>query len=218
MTLLTETKEFRDWLAELVSMPSTPIAENLYTNDVCGRIRLANLKEYFRRMALLSPDLILIGEAPGYRGTRRTGVPFGSEHIVAGATPEVHFFRDSQGFERAYNEKLHKEPTSTTMWRVINKYERLPLLWAVYPLHPHQPGNTESNRTPTHKEVEMTKQHLLKLLRITGIKTILALGNTAKRTLDELGIPAQKIRHPARGGGPLFQQQLDEFICGRLKP
>lgn len=212
MIPFTETPEFNDWLAELVAMPSTPLAENLYTNDMHGRIRFSNLKEYFRRMALLSPELILIGEAPGYQGTRRTGVPFGSEHIITGGMPEVAFFKNTRGFERAFDERMHKEPTSTIMWRTISAYEKLPLLWAVYPLHPHQLGNTESNRTPTRKEVEEMKDHLVRLLQITGVKTVLALGNTAKNTLDDLNIPAQKLRHPARGGGPVFRKQLDEFI------
>lgn len=216
MPLFTETSEFHDWLAELAAMPSTPLAENLYANDVHGQTRLSNLKEYFRRMALLSPDLILIGEAPGYQGTRRTGVPFGSEHIITGGMSEVGFFSDPRGFERVFDERIYKEPTSTIMWRTISKYERLPLLWAVYPLHPHQLGNTESNRTPTRKEVEAMKEHLLKLLRITSVKTVLSLGNTAKNTLDDLGISTQKLRHPARGGGPVFKRQLDEFM--RIEP
>ena len=212
MSLFTETPEFEEWLIELAAIPSTPLAENLYANDAHGKIRRANLKEYFRRMALLSPDLILIGEAPGYQGTRRTGVPFASEHIITGGMPEVAFFNEIKGFTRAYDERLYKEPTSTIMWRTINAYDKPPLLWAVYPLHPHHLGTTESNRTPTRKEVEATKEHLMKLLHITGIKTVLALGNTAKTTLDELGIPAQKLRHPARGGGPTFRLQLDELM------
>lgn len=210
--VFTETPEFEAWLIELASMPSTPTAENLYADDPVGRVRLTNLKEYFRRMALLVPDLVLIGEAPGYQGTRRTGVPFASEHIITGGMPEVDFFRNTEGFFRVYNGRIYKEPTSTIMWRKISKYNKLPLLWAVYPLHPHQTGDTESNRTPTRSEVVAMKDHLQKLIHIIQPKTVLALGNTAKITLDELGIDTQKLRHPARGGGPVFERQLDEFM------
>lgn len=210
MNLFTETVEFNDWLNQLAAMPSTPIAENLYADDKYGKVRLANLKEYFGRMAHLSPKMILIGEAPGYQGTRRTGVPFASEHIITGGMPEVDFFKGS-GFASAYSERLYKEPTSTIMWRTISRYSDLPLLWAVYPLHPHQPGDFQSNRTPTRAEVAGVKDHLVRLLEIIGIETVLALGNTAKATLDDLGIPSQKLRHPARGGGPTFARQLDEI-------
>lgn len=211
--IFTEDPKFKAWLDELASMPSTPIAENLYADDPAGRIRFANLKEYFRRIALLSPDIILIGEAPGYQGTRRTGVPFGSEHIITGGMPEVGFFENTLGFRQAYDGgRIYKEPTSTIMWRKISRYDKLPLLWAVYPLHPHIASNTESNRTPTHSEVTAMKDHLLKLLHITQPRTVLALGNTAKATLDDLGIATQKLRHPARGGGPVFERQLDEIM------
>ena len=211
--LFTDSLQFKAWLGELVAMPSTPSAENLYADDSAGRVRLANLKEYFRRMALLAPEVMLIGEAPGYQGTRRTGVPFASEHIITDGMPEVDFFRNTNGFKRAYDsERIYKEPTSTIMWRKISKYEKLPLLWAVYPLHPHQAGNTESNRTPTRSEVAAMKYHLEELLRLLHPRTVLALGNTAKATLDDLGIETQKLRHPARGGGPVFERQLDDFI------
>lgn len=210
--IFTEKPEFEAWLNELASIPNSPTAENLYADDPVGRVRLTNLREYFRRMALLAPDLLLIGEAPGYQGTRRTGVPFASEHIIAGGMPEVGFFRNTEGFVRAYDDRIYKEPTSTIMWRKISKYDKLPLLWAVYPLHPHQAGNTESNRTPTRSEVVAMKDHLQKLIHIVQPKTILALGNTAKATLDDLGIDTQKLRHPARGGGPVFELQLDEFM------
>jgi uracil-DNA glycosylase len=211
----TEKPAFKVWLDNLVRMPSSPTSENLYADDPAGRIRLANLEEYFRRIARLSPKVLLIGEAPGYQGTRRTGVPFASEHILAGGMPEVAFFRDTKGFVRAYDEdRVYKEPTSTIMWRKISKYEALPLLWAVYPLHPHQLGNTESNRTPTRTEVVAARDHLRRLIAIVQPKTVLALGNTAKSTLDDLGIATQKIRHPARGGGPVFECQLDEFMRG----
>jgi hypothetical protein len=216
MRLFTDTIKFEEWLEELAAIPSTPVAENLYAPDTDGRIRLANLREYFRRMALMSPKVILVGEAPGYQGTRRTGVPFGSEFAIAGGMPEVSFFSGTNGFKLVYNDRIHKEPTSTIVWRTISKYNATPLLWAAYPLHPHKPGNVESNRTPTRSEVASTKDHLVKLLELTGVKTVLALGNIAKTTLDELSIPSQKIRHPSHGGGPVFKRQLDEFMTANL--
>lgn len=214
MNCFTDTPEFEQWLRELAAMPSTPLAENLYADDPHGRIRLANLREYFKRLAARSPRLVLVGEAPGYQGTRRTGVPFASEHIIAGSMPEVSFFADNNAFNRAFPEveRIYKEPTSTIMWRTISKYHELPLLWAAYPLHPHQAGDLQSNRTPTRAEVASTKDHLLKLLHISGVTTVLSLGNTAKATLDELGIDSQKLRHPARGGGPIFTRQLDDYM------
>lgn len=203
----------RQWLDDLSSMPSSASAENLYRLDTPeGWIRRANLEEYFRRMLLNKPQVMIIGEAPGYQGTRRTGVPFGSEYHISGAS-EVAFFDGQSGFERPFDDpRIRKEPTSTVMWRTINQCQELPLLWAVYPLHPHQLGNVESNRTPTRSEVQSCKPNLVELIDMLQIETVIALGNVAKTTLDELGIDAIKVRHPSRGGASIFAQQLYEIL------
>jgi uracil-DNA glycosylase len=203
---------FRQWLDDLSNMPGSATSENLYSLETPeGRVRRANLEEYFRRMFLSTPRVIVVGEAPGYQGTRRTGVPFGSEHHISGAS-EVTFFEGQSGFRRAFDDlRIRKEPTSTVMWRTISQCRELPLLWAVYPLHPHQSGNVESNRTPTRSEVQSFKSHLVELIDILQIETVIALGNVAKTTLGELNI-AVKVRHPSRGGASIFARQLYEIL------
>lgn len=193
-------------------MPSSSVAENLYDMETgTGRMRRANLEEYFRRVLSRNPHVIIIGEAPGYQGTSRTGVPFASEYHLGGQS-EIDFFRDTSGFTRVAKDGLSKEPTSTIMWRTIGQYERLPILWAVYPLHPHHPGNTASNRTPTPAEVRSGRDQLVDLLDILQPEKVVALGNIAKTTLDSLGVPSQKVRHPSRGGAAVFAQQLDALM------
>lgn len=214
MPIPLNTPRFQRWLDSLSAMSSTAIAENLYSMDTLeGRARRANLEEYFRRMAFSNPDVLIVGEAPGYQGTRRTGIPFGSEHLMGGGTPEIDFFRDPRGFYPVYNEpRVYKEPTSTIMWRTINRCQKLPLLWASYPLHPHEPGKLESNRTPVRAEVQACRPQLVELIELTQVNTVIALGNIAKGVLDELGVPAQKVRHPARGGASIFAGQLYEIL------
>jgi len=204
---------FCRWLDDLSNMPNSIAAENLYRLDTFeGRVRRANLEEYFRRMLVNTPRVMVVGEAPGYQGTRRTGVPFASEYHTSGAS-DVAFFEDQNGFARAFDDpRIRKEPTSTVMWRTISQCRELPLLWAVYPLHPHQPGNVESNRTPTRNEVQSCKTHLVELIDMLQIETVIALGNVAKTTLDELNIDAVKVRHPSRGGASIFAQQLYEIL------
>lgn len=202
------------WLDKLSVLPDTPVAESLYRLDTReGQLRRANLEEYFRRLFRQGTDILLVGEAPGYQGSRRTGVPFASEHILLGGMPEIEFFSGEQSFQRVFqDEREYKEPTGTIMWRTINRCARLPLLWSAYPLHPHQAGNPESNRTPTRAEVLSVQPLLLELIEITNTAKVLALGNVAKQALDQLGIPAQKLRHPAHGGARLFEQQIRELL------
>lgn len=213
MRRFTHTSEFQKWLDQLASLPTTTTAENLFADTPEGRIRLSNLKEYFRRIERLSPPCVLIGEAPGYQGTRRTGVPFASEFILDGGMPEVTLFHAKDGFRRVFVDgRTYKEPTATIMWRTISRYDTPPLLWSAYPLHPHKPGNRKSNRTPSKTEVAEVGYLLRVFLEIIDADIVLSLGNTAKTSLDELGIVSQKIRHPSHGGGPLFREQLDHIL------
>lgn len=191
-----------------------PNVENLYnqsTNE--GRIRAHNVKLYLNLMAQQQPEVLLVGEAPGYQGTRRTGVPFASEYIIDGLMEDAPFFANKPGFLRAYNdERTYREPTSTIMWRTISKCERLPLLWAAFPHHPHEPGNVETNRAPTRAELAGTRTLLQTFLDIFAVRQIIAVGNTAQLALSSLGIDAVKIRHPSHGGASEFARQLYELV------
>src|SRR3989338_10069058 len=45
-------------------------------------VRRKNLEGYLMKMAKAKPTVLLVGEAPGYRGCGRTGVPFCSEKLI----------------------------------------------------------------------------------------------------------------------------------------
>lgn len=145
-------EQFISSFSELVILSN---AENLYDRATPeGKVLAQNVKLYLTLMAQQQPDVLLIGEAPGYQGTRRTGVPFASEYIIDGHMKEAPFFANKPGFQRAYNgERTYREPTSTIVWRTISTCERLPLLWAAFPHHPHEPGSVETNRAPTRTEI-----------------------------------------------------------------
>lgn len=207
--------KINQFLDHLTNIPAMPNVENLYdikNNE--GKVRRNNLEIYLRTMAELKPKVAIIGEAPGYLGTRRTGVPFASEFTVNGGMQEVPFFTEDHGFKLAYNNgRIYKEPTSTVMWRTISQFKELPLLWAAFPLHPHQPGNLESNRTPTVGEARQFEPLLKEFLALFDVDQVLALGNIAHKTLGHLGMDAQKVRHPSHGGARIFERQLQEILA-----
>lgn len=188
--------------------------ENLYdSNNKEGMQRAHNVKLYLRLIAQQKPDTLLIGEAPGYQGTTRTGIPFCSEFIMEKNMPEASFFNNAQGFRRVFDDtKIFKEPTSTIMWRTLSQYKKLPLLWAVFPHHPYIGNNLLSNRTPTTHEVKILEHLLIDFLSIFEVKQVLSVGNTAKNTLDSIGISSIKIRHPSHGGANIFAKQLFEAM------
>jgi uracil-DNA glycosylase family 4 len=128
--------------------------------------------------------LLLVGEAPGYRGTRVSGIPFTSERQLTGSGPA--------------------EATATIMHRTLAELgieEEAVLLWNLVPTHP---GTVTSNRAATLVEVEQSEPFLAELARD---RRVIAVGRLAHA---RLGGPY--VRHPAHGGAAAFRQGLADAL------
>ena len=135
------------------------------------------LREYLDTRA--DAELLLVGEAAGYRGARVSGIPFTSERQLTGAGPA--------------------EATATIVHRVLAELGVGDdvLLWNVVPTHP---GTSCSNRAPTRAEVRTSLPFLEELTR--G-RRVVAVGRLAA---DVLAAPY--VRHPAHGGARAFAAGL----------
>lgn len=204
--------ELDDFIKELALMETTPNVFNQYCYKIEENIiRRRNLKLYLEEMLRRRPKLLLVAEAPGYRGCRLTGVPFTSEHILMGKIRGIKLFGAEAGYSLASEgDKLLKEATATIIREALIDNQLEALAWNAFPLHPHKVGNEKSNRTPTKYELSLGRSPLLKLINMFEINEVVAIGNKAYESLSILGIEATKVRHPAQGG-------KREFIEGIIR-
>src|SRR5574344_205729 len=121
---------------ESVSPESLALCENLYGgNNSNSLIRKHNLKLYLQKMKTLNPNILLLGEAPGYKGCRLTGVPFTSEKIL-----KNHPFFINQDFQ-FINQQPESEKSATIVWDTLQNFKNIPLIWNIFPFHPFNENN-----------------------------------------------------------------------------
>lgn len=165
-----------------------------YINPYRRPDALQNLRVYLEHFAGRPVPLLLVGEAPGYRGCALTGIPFSSPHLL-GSRP---FF--SQLNPALPPGPRPKEPTATIVWQVFRQLEIRPLCWNAFPFHPHQAGKPSTNRRPGRAELDRGRLFLAELINLFQPEKIGAVGRTAERQLRILGLPHTYLRHPSYGG------------------
>lgn len=183
-------------------------------NPYAGRSTAAhhcrrNLGRYLSRVSEQGAAVLLVGEAPGYRGCRLTGIPFTSEQILA----DHPHFGPANGFHRRAAVTPQREATATVVWRLLDELQLLPVLWNVYPFHPHRSGAPAGNRPPRATEITQGEPFVRALLQAIPVALVVAVGRTAAGALARWNIPATAIRHPAHGGGPQFGRELAEAVA-----
>jgi uracil-DNA glycosylase family 4 len=152
---------------------------NQYTGSELLRTRLRAYLE-----ARADAEVVLVGEAAGYRGARVSGLPFTSERQISGRGPA--------------------EASATVVHRVLAELglEEAVLLWNVVPTHP---GTPSSNRRPAREEVEAARPFLEE---VTEGRRVVAVGRLAAAALD-----APYVRHPAHGGAASFSEGLRSYFA-----
>jgi uracil-DNA glycosylase len=132
--------------------------------------------------------VLLVAEAPGYRGTRVSGVPLTSERQLTGTGPA--------------------EATATIVHSTLAELGLADhvLLWNVVPTHP---GDEHSNRRPTRREVEAGVPFVRALAR--G-RRVVPVGRLAHEALG-----GTYVRHPSHGGAAAFRAGLQAATIERRR-
>lgn len=171
-------------LVDRLANASIGATHNQYTRSELRRARLRGYLE-----SRVNADVILVGEAAGYRGARVSGIPFTSERQLTGAGAA--------------------EASATIVQRVLGELGVVDevLLWNVVPTHP---GTATSNRRPTRAEVRAARPFLDELTR--G-RRVVAVGRLAAEVLA-----APYVRHPSHGGAQAFADGLRRLLGAEDRP
>jgi hypothetical protein len=201
---------------ELAALPGSDRLFNPYAplDDPAATIRRENLTRYLSDVRRFEPRVLLLAEAPGYRGCALSGIPITSERIMLNGVEKWGLF--GNGYRpTSDNPSGVAEMTATILWNALAEHvDRPPVVWNTLPLHPHKPGDRQSNRTPRVAEQRMGVPYINTVLALFDIETILGVGRTAQRALGELGHKYVPLRHPAQGGKAEFIRGLRQAVAG----
>jgi hypothetical protein len=191
--------------------PTTDEAFNPYHDrhedlDVSGApaIRRENLRAYLSAYDEV-PPLFLLLEAPGPWGCRFSGVPVTSEAQLTDPSFPI------DGRQTSREEEPHTEYSASIFWRVLQPYFPHFFVWNSLPLHPHDPGEPLTIRTPRRTEVREWRDLLTDLLDTLDPARVVGVGRKAERALDEAGADPTYVRHPSQGGAKKFEDGIHEI-------
>lgn len=174
-----------DFIGELSKYKTNETVFNMYYGDSKNAIKCRErLKEYLEKHK--NAKILLVGEAPGYNGCAKTGVPFESDTGERSA--------------KIINEILNTECPDVDV-----------LMWNAFPFHPHKKGNLNSNRKPNSEELLVGHSFIDAFMAVfPEVVYYGAVGKVAEKSLEKHHLPTKPIyiRHPSYGGKKKCRENL----------
>jgi hypothetical protein len=144
---------------------------------------------------------------------RGRSIQLTASDILPGVTPQ----RTSRPEE--YPDAF-SEPTATIVCGSLLQLGVKPhefVLWNAFPWHSFDPCRGVSSNRMHNKSEQAAGLPVLKAFRDSfPCHQVVALGRIAAAQLQELGVTAIRMRHPASGGAKLFREQIGNVLA-RMK-
>lgn len=183
-----------------------PYADRCATYDRANapQLRRRALRAYLEAVRASGTDTVWMGRDLGYKGGRRTGLALTDEHhlhLLATVYPGATWARATHG-------PACIERTATEIWKCLAALATPPLLWNVFPLHPHEPEQPFTNRKFAARELDAVQAINSELLAWLGVTRVVALGQDAARYAATFGLHVEHVRHPSYGGVTEFRASI----------
>jgi len=180
-------------------------------------LRKRNLANYLNSFAPTRSLSIVFGRDFGYRGARRTGLSLTDEAHLDAAQIAL----KSAPLRKATTGPVVAERTAAVVWNVLARLPTVPVLWNAFPLHPHAPGETMTNRSHSASERRITAWTIDTLVKKLEPTRLIAVGNDAATALADLNLVFECVRHPSYGGQREFIEGMERLhglpVTGKLK-
>lgn len=175
-------------------------------NDAAS-YRRTNLRTYLSAVESIGVDTIWMGRDLGYRGGRRTGLAL---------TDEFHLTEMAKVYPGCASRQATRGPviaerTAAEIWGVLKMIEKPPLLWNVFPFHPHETGNPLTNRRFKAKELALVNELNNALIKWLKVRRIVAIGQDAASYATAFGVEVLTVRHPSYGGVKDFRNGMRQI-------
>jgi hypothetical protein len=207
----TAVRSIEDFMSCLTSFKFkaafNPWTDNCELSDAAEshRVRRRNLHSVLDACSKAEDVDIWIGRDLGWRGGRRTGVPFVDEHTLVSYGDSI----EVSSLAKATIDPPLRERTATEVHFARSRVGKKIFFWNVFPFHPHELGNARSNRMHTREERAIGADILVTMLELISFQRVVTIGNDATAAAKEIGIECWPARHPSYGGQKDFHREIN---------